>query len=99
MTAPRTVQLLDPREKAPDRRHGLSPRVQTLEGKRIGFSLGTWRNYRVFVDHLERLMKERFPTISTSRIESLYNTRKGEKLREFEEFSKDCDVVVAGLAA
>mgnify|MGYP001598322085 CR=1 FL=1 len=99
MPAVRTIQILDPREKAPDRRYAISPRVAALEGKRIGFNVGVWQNYHLFVDHLEKLLKARFPSIATSRIGSHYNTRRGPKLNELEDFCKNSDVIISGLAA
>jgi hypothetical protein len=80
--------------------HGLSPRLDKLEGKKIGLLCNNKRAAPLIVDATERLLKERFPTARLSTfnarsfsVSSLEKDREGE----FNDWLKGVDAVIASV--
>jgi hypothetical protein len=79
---------------------GLSPRLDTLDGKKIGLLCNSKRAAPLILDVTERLLKQRFPTAVTSRflarsfsVSALEKDREGE----FNDWLKGLDAVIAAV--
>jgi hypothetical protein len=79
---------------------GLSPRLDKLDGKKIGLLCNNKRAAPLIVDVTERLLKERFPTAKLSTfharsfsVSSLEKDREGE----FNDWLKGVDAVIAAV--
>lgn len=79
---------------------GLSPRLDKLEGKKIGLLGNSKRAAPLILDVTERLLKQRFPTATISRfyahsfsVSSLEKDREGE----FNDWLKGVDAVIAAV--
>ena len=79
---------------------GLSPRVDKLDGKKIGLLCNNKRAAPLILDITEKLLKEKFPTASISRfnarsfsVSSLEKDREGE----FNDWLKGVDAVIAAV--
>jgi hypothetical protein len=80
--------------------HGLAPRPDRLEGKKIGLLCNSKRAAPLILDVTERLLKQRFPTATTSRflahsfsVSALEKDREGE----FNDWLKGVDAVIASV--
>jgi hypothetical protein len=80
--------------------HGLSPRLDKLDGKKIGLLQNNKRAAPRILSVAERLLKEKFPDVRLSKFEarsfsvsSLEPARKGE----FEDWLKGMDAVIAAV--
>ena len=77
---------------------GISPRVDTLAGKKIGLFANFKRAARPMAAVVEKKLKEKFPTIQTSLFDSrLPNVTETETVNKekFAAWAKDMDAVVA----
>jgi len=77
---------------------GISPRINTLEGKKIGLFANFKRSARPQAAMVEKKLKEKFPTIQTSLFHStLPNVTETETVNKekFAAWAKDVDAVVA----
>jgi len=79
---------------------GLSPRLADLEGKNIGLLCNNKRAAPLILDATERLLKDRFKKVETSRfyaqtfsVSSLEKEREGE----FNDWLKGVDAVIASV--
>ena len=79
---------------------GLAPRLDNLDGKKIGLLCNSKRAAPHILDVTERLLKEKFSKAQVSRFEarsfsvsSLEPKRKGE----FEDWLKGVDAVIAAV--
>jgi hypothetical protein len=79
---------------------GLAPRLDKLDGKKIGLLCNSKRAAPHILDVTEGLLKEKFPKVQLSRFEtrsfsvsSLEPARKGE----FEDWLKGVDAVIAAV--
>jgi hypothetical protein len=79
---------------------GLAPRLDKLDGKKIGLLCNIKRSEPLIVDVTERLIKERFPTAEISKffsnsfsVSSLEKDREGE----FNDWIKGVDAVIAAV--
>jgi hypothetical protein len=79
---------------------GLSPRLDTPDGKKIGLLCNSKRAAPLILDVTERLLKQRFPTAVTSRflarsfsVSALEKDREGE----FNDWLKEVDAVIAAV--
>ena len=79
---------------------GLSPRLDKLDGKKIGLLCNNKRASPLILDVTEKIIKERFPTAKVSRflgrsfsVSSLEKDREGE----FNDWIKGVDAVVAAV--
>lgn len=79
---------------------GLSPRLDTLDGKRIGLFANFKRAARPITDEVGRRLKQKYPTIQTSLFHStLPNVTETETVNKerFAAWAKDMDAVVAAV--
>lgn len=80
--------------------HGLAPRLDSLDGKKIGLLQNNKRAAPRILSVAERLFKQKFPQVRLSKFEarsfsvsSLEPARKGE----FEDWLKGVDAVIAAV--
>jgi hypothetical protein len=80
--------------------HGLAPRLDKLDGKKIGLLQNSKRAAPRILEVTERLLKERFPKAQLSRfvarsfsVSSLEPARRAE----FEDWLKGVDAVIAAV--
>ncbi len=79
---------------------GLSPRIDRLDGKKIGLLQNSKRAAPRILDVTERLLKEKFPNIKISRfIGKLFSVSAEEpqRMTEFEDWLKGVDAVIAAV--
>ena len=96
-----TYEVLSPWAEAdPIPLKGLSPRLDKLDGKKIGLLCNSKRAAPLILDATEKLLKRRFPNIETSRffarsfsVSSLEKDREGE----FNDWIKGVDAVIAAV--
>jgi hypothetical protein len=77
---------------------GISPRINTLEGKKIGLFANFKRSARPQAAMVEKKLKEKFHTIQTSLFHStLPNVTETETVNKekFAAWAKDVDAVIA----
>jgi hypothetical protein len=79
---------------------GLSPRLDKLDGKKIGLLCNNKRAAPRILDAAEKLLKEKFSSITTTRfiaktfsVSSLEKNREGE----FNDWLKGVDAVIAAV--
>jgi hypothetical protein len=79
---------------------GLAPRLDKLDGKKIGLLCNNKRAAPLILNVTEKLLKEKFPTVTISRfnarsfsVSSLEKDREGE----FNDWIKGVDAVVAAV--
>jgi hypothetical protein len=79
---------------------GLSPRLNKLDGKKIGLLCNNKRAAPLILNATEKLINEKFPTSTVSRfngrsfsVSSLEKDREGE----FNEWIKGVDAVIAAV--
>ena len=79
---------------------GLSPRLDKLDGKKIGLLCNNKRAAPLILEVTEKLLKERFPTVRISMfnarsfsVSSLEKDREGE----FNDWIKGVDAVIASV--
>ena len=79
---------------------GLSPRLDKLDGKKIGLLCNSKRAAPIILDATEKLLKQRFSTAKISRflarsfsVSSLEKDREGE----FNDWLKGVDAVIAAV--
>ncbi len=80
--------------------HGLAPRLDRLDGKRIGLLCNSKRAAPLILDATEKLLMQGFPTARVSRflarsfsVSSLEKDREGE----FNDWLKGVDAVIAAV--
>ncbi len=79
---------------------GLAPRLDKLDGKKIGLLCNNKRAAPLILDVTEKLIKEKFPTASITKffarsfsVSSLEKDREGE----FNDWLKGVDAVIAAV--
>ena len=96
-----TYEVLSPWAEAdPIPLKGLAPRVDKLDGKKIGLLCNNKRAAPLILDVTEKLLKERYPSVKISRfmtktfsVSSLEKEREGE----FNDWIKGVDAVIAAV--
>lgn len=80
--------------------HHLAPRLDRLDGKKIGLLVNSKRAAPLIQDVTEKLIKQKFPTVTVSRffgrsfsVSSLEKDRENE----FNDWLKGVDAVVAAV--
>ena len=79
---------------------GISPRVETLDGKKIGLFANFKRAARPIQSYVEKKLKERFPGCETSLFDSrLPNVTETETVNKgkFTAWAKEMDAVIAAV--
>ena len=79
---------------------GISPRVDTLAGKKIGLFANFKRAARPIQSYVEKKLKERFPDCETSLFDSrLPNVTETETVNKekFTAWAKDMDAVIGAV--
>ena len=79
---------------------GISPRVDTLAGKKIGLFANFKRAAKPIQAVVERRLKDRFPDCETSLFDSTLpnvTETETENLEKFTAWAKDVDAVVAAV--
>ncbi|OGN97770.1 MAG: hypothetical protein A2Y89_06455 [Chloroflexi bacterium RBG_13_51_18] len=79
---------------------GLSPRLDKLDGKKIGLLCNNKRASPLILEVTEKLLKQKFPTVTISTfnarsfsVSSLEKDREGE----FNDWIKEVDAVIAAV--
>jgi hypothetical protein len=89
-----TFKALNPRgEIDPPATLPLTPRVTELAGKRIGLYWNGKGGTSVFFDTVEKLLKEKFPTITVLRYVGAFDP--GDRLAA--KMAKECDTFIDGV--
>jgi hypothetical protein len=79
---------------------GISPRVDTLAGKKIGLFANFKRAARPIQSYVEKRLKERFPDCETNLFDSTLpnvTETETENLQKFTAWAKDVDAVIAAV--
>lgn len=96
-----TYEVLSPWAEAdPVPLKGLSPRVDKLDGKKIGLLCNNKRAAPLILDVTEKLLKQKFPAATISRFNSRsFSVSALEKNREgeFNDWLKGLDAVIAAV--
>jgi len=88
-----TLEVLNPRgEIDPPKTLGISPRVSDLAGKTIGLYDNGKDGFAAFLDVTERLLKERYPTITIKRYRGAFDL--GDPIAE--TMAKEVDTFIYG---
>jgi hypothetical protein len=80
--------------------HGLAPRLDRLDGKKIGLLCNNKRAAPLILDVTEKLLKAKFPGVKTSRFQGRsFSVSSLEKNREaeFNNWINDVDAVIAAV--
>ncbi len=80
--------------------HGLSPRLDKLDGKKIGLLANNKRAAPLILDVTEKLLKQKFSGVQTSRFRARsFSVSSLEKDREaeFNEWINGVDAVIAAV--
>ncbi len=100
--APAQLEVLSPwAEVDPMPVRGISPRVDTLAGKKVGLFANFKRAARPMAAAIEKRLKARYPDIQTSLFDSkLPNVTETETVNKekFTAWAKEMDAVVAVVA-
>jgi hypothetical protein len=79
---------------------GLAPRLDKLEGKKIGLLRNSKRAAPLILDAAERILKEKYPTAKLSRFEGRtfsVSSLEPKRKEEFEDWLKGLDAVIAAV--
>jgi hypothetical protein len=80
--------------------HGLAPRLDKLEGKKIGLLQNSKRAAPGILSVTERLLKEKFPGARMSKFEARsfsVSSLEPQRKQEFEDWLKGADAVIAAV--
>jgi hypothetical protein len=96
-----TYEVLSPWADAdPIPLKGLAPRLDKLDGKKIGLLCNNKRAAPLILDVTEKLLKEKYPSVKISRFASkTFSVSSLEKEREgeFNDWIKGVDAVIAAV--
>ena len=76
---------------------GISPRIDTLAGKKIGLFLNIKRAARPIQAYVEKKLKQRFPDIQTSYFEPTTQKYLEENQDKFAAWAKEMDAVITAF--
>jgi hypothetical protein len=79
---------------------GLAPRLDELDGKKIGLLCNSKRAAPHILDVTEQLLKEKFPKVPVSRFEGRtfsVSSLEPDRRTEFEDWLKGVDAVIAAV--
>jgi hypothetical protein len=80
--------------------HGLAPRLDKMDGKKIGLLQNSKRAAPHILDVTEKLLKEKFPDVKTTRFEARsfsVSSLEPKRKVEFEDWLKGVDAVIAAV--
>ena len=80
--------------------HGISPRLDGLEGKKIGLLCNNKRAAPLILDAAERILKEKYPTCETSWFRARtfsVSSLEADRKEEFDDWIKGLDAIVAAV--
>jgi hypothetical protein len=104
MTAENTgavYEVLSPWAEAdPVPLHGLAPRLEKLDGKKIGLLQNSKRAAPRILEVTERLLKEKFPKAQVSKFVAhsfSVSSLEPQRRQEFEDWLKGVDAVIAAV--
>jgi hypothetical protein len=93
--APVILEVLNPRgEIEPPPVSGISPRIQSMEGKKIGLYDNGKAGFAEFLNEIEKLLKERYPTITVMRYNGAFDI--GDNLAR--KVASEVDAFIYGSA-
>jgi len=96
-----TYEVLSPWAEAdPIPLKGLAPRLDKLDGKKIGLLCNSKRAAPHIIAATERLLKERFPKVQVSQFEARsfsVSSLEPDRRTEFEDWLKGVDAVIAAV--
>jgi hypothetical protein len=93
--APVILEVLNPRgEIEPPPVYGISARVEKLDGKKIGLYDNGKAGFAEFLNEIERLLKEKYPTITVLRYHGAFDI--GDALAQ--KVASEVDVFIYGSA-
>ena len=96
-----SYEVLSPWAEAdPKPLKGLAPRVTDLMGKKIGLLSNNKRAAPLILEVVERILKERFPTVKTSWFKARsfsVSSLEPDNLSKFEDWINGVDAVVAAV--
>ena len=94
-SAPVILEVLNPRgEIEPPPVSGISPRIQSLEGKKIGLYDNGKAGFAEFLDEIEKLLKDRYSTITVLRYNGAFDI--GDNLAR--KVASEVDAFIYGSA-
>ncbi len=76
MTAANIVKLVNPVGQRAAARLALAPRLETLEGKSIGFIDNMKPNANLFVQYIEEMMRADYPGVQTHTVRKNFTSSK-----------------------
>lgn len=80
--------------------HGLAPRLDKLDGKRIGLLSNNKRAAPLILNAAEKLLKEKFPGVTTTRFMAKsfsVSSLEKDREKEFNDWLNGVDAVVAAV--
>ena len=94
------IELLDPTGVIPQTEGSVVHKLDTMDGKRIGFRVD-WKNFDVFCDETDRLLRDDYEVMDVRHYHPKGRTTAAEKegTEEVKEFAAGVDAVAVGLAA
>lgn len=94
--AARTLELMDPRGNPQAGTKGLSPRLDSLDGKTIGLLNNGKPNFDLFLADLEQLLRAKYPSVRiVQRMKPVVPRPVPKEM--LAELAETCDAVVTGL--
>ena len=91
-----TILVLDPTAKANVPEREMAPRVDTLEGKVVGFLHNFKPNADLLLERIEEILSERFTLKEVVRRKKL-DAASGAAQSLIDELAEKCDLVINGV--
>ena len=92
----RTILVLDPTAKANVPEREMAPRVDTLEGKVVGFLHNFKSNADLLLERIEEILSERFALKGVVR-KKKPDAASGAAQPLIDELAETCDLVINGV--
>jgi hypothetical protein len=96
MTTTARYVVLNPVVEALPDTIGLSPRLETLAGARVGLFSNSKNGVSRFLDRMDAVLKERYPGIETVR-DAKPNASRMAPVETLDKLAKDCDAVIVAV--